>query len=86
MTTSDLTCREFVEVLTDFHELALPPGERIRVEQHLVVCSACTRYEEQLRAAIRVAATIDPDELDDLGPESRRVLLGSLEQWLARRE
>ena len=59
MTTSDLTCREFVEVITDFHELALPPGERIRVEQHLVVCSACTRYEEQLRAAIRVAATIE---------------------------
>ena len=82
MTTSDLTCREFVEVITDYHELALPPGERIRVEQHLVVCSACTRYEQQLRATVRVAATI---ELDDLGPESRRALLASLDQWLARR-
>jgi len=83
VTTSDLTCREFVELITDYHELAPPTDERIRVEQHLVVCSACTRYEEQLRAAIRVASTI---ELDDLGPESRRALLGSLEQWLARRE
>jgi hypothetical protein len=44
MTTSDLTCRELVELITDYHERALPPDERIRVEQHLVVCSACTRY------------------------------------------
>ena len=64
MTTSDLTCREFVEVITDFHELALPPGDRIRVEQHLVVCSACTRYEQQLRATVRVAATIELDDLE----------------------
>ncbi len=82
MMTSDLTCREFVEVVTDFHELALPPGDRIRVEQHLVVCSACTYYEQQLRATVRVAATI---ELDPLGPETRRALLTSVEQWLARR-
>jgi hypothetical protein len=79
---SDLTCREFVEVITDFHELALPAGDRIRVEQHLVVCSACTRYEQQLRATIRVSSTI---ELDDLGAESRRALLASLDKWLAER-
>jgi anti-sigma factor RsiW len=83
MTTSDLTCRELVELITDYHERALPPDERIRVEQHLVVCSACTRYEQQLRAAVRLAATI---QLDDLGPESRRALLDSLEEWLARGE
>ena len=83
MRTSDLTCREFVEVITDYHENALPTDERIRVEQHLIVCSACTTYEQQLRAAVRVAATI---QLDDLGPESRRALLASLEQWLEKRE
>jgi anti-sigma factor RsiW len=83
MTTSDLTCREFVELITDYHERALPTDERIRIEQHLVVCSACTRYEQQLRAAVRVTATI---QLDDLGSESRRALLASLQQWLARRE
>jgi anti-sigma factor RsiW len=83
MTTSDLSCREFVEVVTDYHELALSPSDRIRVEQHLVLCSACKRYEQQLRAIVRVAATVEPD---DLGPESRRALLASLEHWLARRE
>ena len=83
MTTSDLTCREFVELITDYHESALPTDERIRIEQHLVVCSACTRYEQQLQAAVRLAATL---QLDDLGPESRRALLASLDQWLARGE
>jgi hypothetical protein len=80
--TSDVTCREFVEVITDYHELALSTKERIAVEQHLVVCSACTRYDQQLRATVRVAASI---ELDELGPESRRALVASLDKWLAER-
>lgn len=83
MRTSDLTCREFVELVTDYHERALPAGERIRVEQHLLVCSACTRYEEQMRATVGAAGEV---ELDGLGPESRRALLDSIERWLARRE
>jgi predicted anti-sigma-YlaC factor YlaD len=83
MTTSDLTCREFVELVTDFDESALPAPERIRFEQHLVVCSACTRYYEQMQATIRVAGTID---LDEFGPESRQALLETIESWLARRE
>jgi hypothetical protein len=82
MTTSDLSCREFVELVTDFDERALPPHERIRFEQHLVVCTACTRYHEQMRATIRIVATV---ELDELGPESRRALLQPIESWLARR-
>ena len=83
MSTSDLTCREFVELVTDYHERALPAGERIRVEQHLLVCSACTRYDEQMRAMIRVLGTV---ELDGVGPESRRALFDNIETWLARRE
>jgi hypothetical protein len=83
MRTSDLTCREFVEIVTDYHERALPVDDRIRVEQHLLVCAACTHYDEQMRATIGAVGAV---ELDRLGPESRRALVDTIERWLAWRE
>jgi hypothetical protein len=80
--TSDLTCRELTELVTDYLERALPGRERIRVEQHLIVCTACSRFVEQMRATIDLAATV---ELDELGPETRRALLASLEPWLSEK-
>lgn len=49
-----LTCREVVELLTDYLEDALPAGERARVEEHLATCPDCTAYLEQLRTTIGV--------------------------------
>ena len=80
--TSDLTCRELAELVTDYLERVLPGRERIRVEQHLIVCTACSRFVEQMRATIGLTATV---ELDELGPQSRRALLASLEPWLSEK-
>jgi anti-sigma factor RsiW len=77
MTTTDLTCREFVEIVTDYLERALPTGERLRCEQHLVVCSACSRYLDQIRTTIRLAAALAVDELDE---ESRTNLLAAIQE------
>jgi hypothetical protein len=47
-----LVCREFVELVTDYLEGALPDGERIRFEAHLAECHGCTGYlEDTGRAA-----------------------------------
>lgn len=78
--TSDLTCRELTELVTDYLERELPGRERVRVEQHLVVCAACSRFLEQMRATVDLTRTV---ELDELGPESRRALLATLEPWLS---
>ena len=51
----DLACRELVELVTDYLEGALPPGERERFEAHLAECAACDAYVEQVRATIRLA-------------------------------
>jgi predicted anti-sigma-YlaC factor YlaD len=82
MTPADLSCRKLVEILTDYLEGAVTAQERIRVEQHLVICSGCAAYADQLRTTVRLTGTL---ELDELGPESRRSLLAALEPWLARR-
>lgn len=44
--SNDLTCQELVELVTEYLEGALPPGKRVRFEQHLAVCLGCTTYLE----------------------------------------
>ena len=34
----ELTCQELVELVTDYLEDALSPAERVRFEEHLIVC------------------------------------------------
>ncbi len=47
-----LTCREVVELLSDYLEDGLPAGERARVEAHLASCPDCLAYLAQLRTTI----------------------------------
>jgi anti-sigma factor RsiW len=48
-----LVCREFVELVTDYFEGALPDGERVRFEAHLAACDGCTGYLEDMRLLMR---------------------------------
>jgi anti-sigma factor RsiW len=47
-----LVCREFVELVTDYFEGALPDGERVRFEAHLAACHGCTGYLEDMRMLV----------------------------------
>ena len=47
-----LMCREFVELVTDYLEARLPPGERKRFEAHLKGCDGCTGYLEDMRRLV----------------------------------
>ena len=62
----DLPCRELVELVTDYLEGALPPGERTRFDAHLAECPGCTEYLEQMR--VTLALTWASRELEG-GPE-----------------
>ena len=53
-----LTCREFVEVLTDYLEGALAPAERAEIERHIVICRGCSNYVEQFRSTIELLGRI----------------------------
>jgi anti-sigma factor RsiW len=48
------SCREVVELLTDYTEGVLAHSEHERVEAHLQSCPDCTAYVEQLRTTIGV--------------------------------
>jgi anti-sigma factor RsiW len=48
----DLTCQQFVELVTDYLEGTLPDSERVRFEAHLAECDGCTGYLEDMRRLV----------------------------------
>jgi anti-sigma factor RsiW len=61
-----MTCKELVELVTEYLEGALPPDERTRFETHLASCQGCTNYLAQMQQTIRLSGklteqTIPPD-------------------------
>lgn len=59
----ELTCRQFVELVTDYLEGALSPGERTRFEAHLRDCENCPIYLDQIRETIRTVGALSEDGL-----------------------
>lgn len=68
----ELTCRELVELVTDYLEDALAPAERTRLELHLAVCPGCTEHLRRLRATLRAAGRLSEGSLTG---EAREPLL-----------
>jgi anti-sigma factor RsiW len=78
VTPDELTCRELVELVTEYFEGALPSGERLRFEEHLETCSPCRAYLEQMRRTIDVVGHIPPDALS---PAAERDLAAAFRDW-----
>jgi len=60
-----LVCREFVELVTDYLEGALPDSERARFEAHLAECDGCEGYLEDVRRmvdSLHVLPSPPPDQ------------------------
>ena len=77
-----VTCRELVEVLTDYLENALDPAERADIERHLVICRGCANYVEQMRSTVDLLGRIAAD--DPAEPQNER-LLAMFHEWQAGR-
>ena len=63
MTTHDITCRELVEVITDFLEGTLPAQERDLVERHLAMCTWCETYLDQMRHTLTAVGRLREDDV-----------------------
>jgi hypothetical protein len=73
-----LSCRELVELVTDYFEDALDERHRCLFEEHIAACGGCKRYLEQLRQTILVTGTLTPD---DFSPAAERELLQAFRAW-----
>jgi hypothetical protein len=54
----EITCREFVELVTDYQEGALVDDQLDLVEEHLVLCDWCRTYLEQMELAVDATADL----------------------------
>ena len=77
-----LTCKEFVELLTDYLDDALDPAARAEIERHLVICRGCSDYAEQMRSTIDLLGRIGDDGAGDVPSEK---LLSMFRDWQAQR-
>lgn len=76
--SEDLTCKQLVELVTEYLEESLPLRERERFERHLAVCPGCNTYLEQMRQTIRAMGELTEDSLE---PETRDELLALFRNW-----
>jgi anti-sigma factor RsiW len=79
--TPEMSCRELVEVITDYLEGALPPEDRARFDAHIADCEDCTNYLDQMRQTIRALGHLPPESLS---PEAERALLEAFRGWRDR--
>jgi predicted anti-sigma-YlaC factor YlaD len=52
VTVDEVTCQQFVELVTDYFEGTLSSRTLTQVEEHLVLCDACVSYGEQMQATV----------------------------------
>jgi anti-sigma factor RsiW len=57
------TCREMVELVTEYLEGAMPARERAIFEAHLAVCHGCDAYLAQISEVIRDLGRLRDDAL-----------------------
>jgi len=74
----DMTCREVVELVSDYLEGALPPETAARFARHLRSCDGCTRYLEQMRLTI---VTVGRLRDDTVPPEALERLVATFQGW-----
>jgi len=79
--SAELTCEQFVELVTDYLEGVLPAADRQRFEDHLAACDSCLVYIEQIQQTIRMAGAVTEESLS---PEARETLLQAFRDWNAR--
>ena len=75
--SDNLTCKELVELVTEYLEKSLL-REREQFERHLAVCPGCNTYLEQMRQMIRALGQLTEDSLE---PKTRDELLALFRDW-----
>jgi anti-sigma factor RsiW len=73
-----LTCKQLVELVTEYFEGTLSPAERSRFEEHVMSCPPCWAHLKQMRATIDLLGSI-PEET--VSPEAEQALVEAFRGW-----
>jgi len=75
---ASITCREVVELLSDYLDGELPEPERVRVDEHLAGCDGCTMVLDELRETVRLTGMLTVEHLSE---PQRTILLDAFRGW-----
>jgi hypothetical protein len=78
LSVPDLSCRELVELVTEYLEGRLPFDERTRFELHLGYCDYCRTYLRQMRQVLETAGELTEESV---APEAKSSLLAAFRDW-----
>ncbi len=78
MDAVELSCKELVELVTEYFEGALPPADRARFEEHLANCGYCRLYLEQMRQSINLLGGLTEESVS---PAAKDDLLRAFRDW-----
>lgn len=73
-----ITCKEVVELVTDYLEGSLSAEIRMQMDRHLAGCDGCTAYLDQMRQTIRLTGRFREENLSE---EQREDLLRLFQDW-----
>jgi anti-sigma factor RsiW len=74
----EMTCKELVEVVTDYLEGRLPAPDRFRLEAHVAECPYCEEYIAQMRQMIGALGELPAERMD---PRREAELLEAFRGW-----
>lgn len=74
----ELTCREIVELITDYLEGALSERDQALFQEHLTMCDGCSSYLEQMRTTIAMVGRLNTESVP---PDVHRLLLHAFRGW-----
>ena len=78
--SEEMSCKELIELVTDYLEGTLLARDRSRFEAHLSECDGCKNYLEQMRLMIKLIGRLPEDILD---PKAEKALLQAFQSWNA---
>ena len=82
MSTDDLSCRELVQLLTEYLDGSMPADQRLDFERHVAICPPCRAFLGQMRVLLRVGGRLTEESLS---PEARENLLAAFRDWSGQR-
>jgi predicted anti-sigma-YlaC factor YlaD len=83
MAVREITCKELVEIVTDYLEGRMAPNRRVLFEEHVAFCSWCQTYLDQMRETIRLTGALREE---DISPDTKETLLDAFRNWKAKAE
>ena len=73
-----ISCREFVERVTDALEVALPAAHRAEFEAHVEICPGCQAYMDQMRDTLVTLGQLVDEHVSD---DARARILAGFRDW-----